>query len=383
MIPQADRADTVEAVIEEAYGAILEPARWSRMLALFLQAVGAERGALHAPPSGARGVRLFVRHGLDPGAMPQAARSFQRRAPFIERATDLGLTPGVFLNHHVIPYDELHRADYYQQVLAPMDLEHGLTLVFSGPEADGGLPIALSAARGRGAASFDEAALATAWRIYPHLRRAVRLTLDVDAVRQVDPAMANALQRLDTACLLLGAGGRVLFANQAALERLAGGDDLKLRRDRLTARPDRGGDILDEALRRACDLAESWSSRAGAEVIIPREKGPPRLVVVTPFGPDNPFAAVGPVRAGVYLLDGVQDPTPRRGQGLRVLFGLTAAEAEIAVALIGGDSLSTIAARRGVAHSTVKSQARMILDKTQSSRLVDLHRFRDLLGWRI
>ncbi|MBC7801756.1 MAG: helix-turn-helix transcriptional regulator, partial [Gemmatimonadaceae bacterium] len=58
----------------------------------------------------------------------------------------------------------------------------------------------------------------------------------------------------------------------------------------------------------------------------------------------------------------VQAPVcPRR---LSALFGLTRAEADVAVAIAGGQAVSSVAEGRGVTPGTVQAQVRSALDKT-------------------
>jgi DNA-binding CsgD family transcriptional regulator len=59
---------------------------------------------------------------------------------------------------------------------------------------------------------------------------------------------------------------------------------------------------------------------------------------------------------------------------LRDLFGLTAAEAEVARALAGGATKSSVALARGIAETTVRTQVRAVLTKTGAANLRDLER---------
>ena len=63
--------------------------------------------------------------------------------------------------------------------------------------------------------------------------------------------------------------------------------------------------------------------------------------------------------------------------GLRAMHGLTLAEAQLAIALAAGDSLRTVADRRGVSINTVRNQLSAVFDKTGCRRQQDLIR---LLG---
>lgn len=370
----------VERIIEEAYGAILDPRRWQTMLELYCAAVVAERGGLHAPPTEGRIGRVFVTHNIDVTPVREKLTTHGLRAPYLERATAMGLVPGAFLHHEVIPDEEIRATDYYREYMRPLDMVRGMT---SGLRLHAGKTpsaVALAVSRGQAATHFGQAELAIAQATFPHLRRAVGLTLDVGPERMLDPALRDALEQFATPCCLLGREGRVLFANAAAETALAADESLGLRDGRLTASSQEVADRIEAAALQACDMPAPWSMRGTAEVIVPRPEGPPRALVFAPLGHDNPFRSIGPVRAMLYILGGAPGPTPAGAQRLRLLFALTQAEAEVAELLIAGQSLDAVARRRGVSRSTIESQSKAILEKTQSPRLADLTRLAGLLA---
>ena len=65
-------------------------------------------------------------------------------------------------------------------------------------------------------------------------------------------------------------------------------------------------------------------------------------------------------------------PTALPAARLRSLFGLSEAEAQLVGALVDGLTLKEIAARRGVAVTTVRSQLRSVFLKTETERQADL-----------
>ena len=62
------------------------------------------------------------------------------------------------------------------------------------------------------------------------------------------------------------------------------------------------------------------------------------------------------------------------------MFGLSLAEAEVAVALTGGASAEDVARGRGVPLMTVRSQIRSILGKSEAENLRDFERAMASLG---
>src|SRR5262249_48420297 len=104
----------------------------------------------------------------------------------------------------------------------------------------------------------------------------------------------------------------------------------------------------------------------------------PYLVVVTPLSPRTIAAPA------VLVL--IRDPEAHRPVPrdiLMQLFGLTAAEARLALELGAGASLEQAAERFAVSINTVRTQLRQVLAKTDSKRQADLVRLLshlDLLG---
>ena len=68
-------------------------------------------------------------------------------------------------------------------------------------------------------------------------------------------------------------------------------------------------------------------------------------------------------------LDGSPLPSPA---ALQTMFGLTAAEAQLALAIARGETPAGVARTRGVALATVRSQLASVLGKTQTRRQAEL-----------
>ncbi len=208
--------------------------------------------------------------------------------------------------------------------------------------------------------------------------------LDLQPSKMIDPAIEGALDGFDTACCLIGAGSRLLFANAAARALFGAGVGLNAREDRLNARDPTTDSELHAAIARASDTQVAWSQRAPSEVVIRSAAGgAPVVAIVVPLGHENAFLNVGPIRAAVYLVDA---SVRQLGMGeltrLRSVYGLTDAEAAITSRLIEGQSVKQIAETRGTSEQTVRTQIKLILEKTQSTRQVDLLRLQRLFAAR-
>ncbi len=378
-VPSEEIAEIIEGVIEATYGALYKPELWKTVVELYCQTVGGRQCALHSAPRAGDYGSMFLTHGVDPTPVLPVIHVYGRQAPFMDRALRMGIVPGVFLNQDVFPYEELWGTDYYLNYMKPMDVEHGITAVLRAGVRNEIAPIALAAGRGRCDEPFGEREAAITRAVFPHLRRAVTLRLEVDPMRMLDPAMTDALDRFETACCLLGHSGEVLHANASARTLFLDGRGVGFKGGRLRATSGSADRALQQAIRQVCDPAALWALRSPSEILA-SDGSEPLILKVTPLGHDNPFLSVGPVRAAVYLLD-ARMPVTAEGSGerLRTIFALTKAEAEVTSQLLSGATVQEVAARRGASVHTVRIQLRSVLEKTQSSRQADLFRLAKLM----
>ncbi|MCV7256886.1 helix-turn-helix transcriptional regulator [Mycobacterium hackensackense] len=90
--------------------------------------------------------------------------------------------------------------------------------------------------------------------------------------------------------------------------------------------------------------------------------------------PHEPLAGdSSPGKALLVIIDPEQAPQPPKVL-IRRLFGLTEAEADVALRVMHGDGLSPIAAELGLSRATVNTHLQRIYDKTATHRQAELVR---------
>ncbi len=217
-----------------------------------------------------------------------------------------------------------------------------------------------------------------------HLRRAVRLRARLATAEAVQAASAAALQAAETGVMLVTAGGRVVHADPAA-RRLADSVGLQLnsRRGALQA--------FDPAATRHLQglVADAAAGGLGGDMLMRAGDGsavalavcrmvPPEDADAEPYAEDE----YGPEHAsGQALLTlrhlGRVPASPRR---VAALFGLTRAEADVAIAVAAGQHVKAVAAGRGVSASTVQAQVRSAMGKAGVPGLQELSSLLARLG---
>lgn len=187
--------------------------------------------------------------------------------------------------------------------------------------------------RARRHGPLSEQARGRMLRIVPHLRRAIQLTAKLRAARQASTSFTGALDLLAAAVVLVRADSSIAHANAAAEKLLAGRDGL---------RRSAGGLLLVEShaeLQQMRTLVSAAAARiishpdsAGGAVSITRPiAGAPLLAIVCPL----PWQAVGTATAMIVIIDPLDGVHPGAGV-LSALFGLTPAEAALAIAMADG-----------------------------------------------
>jgi DNA-binding CsgD family transcriptional regulator len=157
---------------------------------------------------------------------------------------------------------------------------------------------------------------------------------------------------------------------------------LSLTRDGLKLADHSFNSRLEETVRRTVGVDRSWSGRSGGELLLPaRDDGIPRICVVVPLGPDNPFSGwISAVRAICYLVaPGALRVSTDGLNRIRTLYGLTQSEAEVGALLIAGRSSKAIAELRNVKITSVRQQIKAVLLKTDCRRQAELIKLRPLV----
>lgn len=170
-----------------------------------------------------------------------------------------------------------------------------------------------------------------------------------ELIGEADPGVvARLVDRLRDAAAILSLDGRLLYANAAARRLLATGP-LELRAGRVMGRTPEGRQEFLTVLAGAAAGRPQLARLGGRSSSI--------ILSVTMDAPQGKERTLFLVAHGCFTRSA---ELPDR---LRALFGLTPAEAQIAVRLARGATTTEIARTRGVAASTVRAQIKLLFAK--------------------
>lgn len=191
--------------------------------------------------------------------------------------------------------------------------------------------------------------------IAPHIRRLFALRRRVEAAERRAEAAGGALDGLSTAMLVTDGHGRIVLANEAAELHLRSRAGMQMRGGRLAASD------VGTAPRFTQALGEAAKGSDASDLALPRRDARSLLVSVCPLPGCRGLALV--------LAEDPDDDRPDLARSLAALFGLTRAESTLATMLLAGASPDEVAERRDISLSTVRSQAKSLLRKTDTRRL--------------
>jgi DNA-binding CsgD family transcriptional regulator len=223
--------------------------------------------------------------------------------------------------------------------------------------------VTLGIHRGMAAESFSEAETAAMQVAIPHLRRLLTVKAQVQAAGAQGLTARGLLDALPQGVLVVDHLGLLIYANAKGEALLRPGRPLTLRAGHIRAREHRDDLRLVELILSA---GLGVGGRGGAMSTAAAD-GPGWRITVTPW-------RTGERTRVIVLLDEPEAADPSLAAKLSGLYGLTAAEAEIAAALAEGLSPAEIAERREVSLATVRSQIHQALRKSDARSLADLVR---------
>ena len=206
-------------------------------------------------------------------------------------------------------------------------------------------------------------------QLVPHIQRAIQMRQRFAELQLSQNFLASSLDVLAMPTLLIDEYGRAVHANRSAEQLLEGRNALWLENGHLFTR--------DEAVTRSINLEVSNAIRASRGIAVepcttvqlPRRARSPLIIMIAPMQFSRSEAGQGAALLFVF------DPEIAPSVGVdvvRALFGLSDAEAQLAVALGSGKTLEDAAQERGTSIHTIRTQLKSIFNKTGTKRQSDL-----------
>lgn len=362
--------ETFSNLLQILYAAPLQPEKWEEFLTRICE-VTHSKGGFFLCADSHLGLSVRAQGGGAPLGDTDLVTYREIYAPKDPLRTPAILSGklGVLDCDALMPPEELHKTEMFRDLVEPRGLRYPSLIMLTRSVRRFE---AISFWRTPEEGKMDEESQQLLHLLVPHIQSALEIRQILGVTQQkahTAEAMANASE---TPTLVLSQQGAILMRNAAAEALLRAEDGLIDRNGILAAARTRHQSELERLLRRTAAAGFSqFDPRTVRPMLVHRtSQGQPLILQASPLPPTLPFGE----NSVLLLVTDPDRPVHPNDDVVRALYGLTAAELEVANGLITGYSLREIASLRGVSIGTVRGQVKSIFARTGASSQSDLVR---------
>ena len=351
-----DNQGVPDKLLDTIYDAATDDALWTSIFQDISSHTNSAGGILLGQSQGPRLLHFTHSYNADQSSI-RALQDRHMANPWTIHMQTFHPQGTVVLSDSILPTAELRRTAFYHDVLRSQTLDHAAMIGLS-QKRDFGVGFCLNREAVQG--PYTEREHEFLQRLTPHMMRSIQFGFQVGAYRALQGAAYDALDRISTGVALLDRSARVLYANRA-LRAMTTGGALSLHRERLSS-------------------ASAGHNRQFGDLVSAALRGLPAGTMAMPHPSDGRLVAVlvSPVRgrdldrftglamhdaaAMVFVLDPAA-PTAIPPAWIMDAYGLTLAEARVAVQASFGESVAEIGTRLNISPNTVKTHLRRVFAK--------------------
>ncbi|WP_235568043.1 helix-turn-helix transcriptional regulator [Mycobacterium sp. Root135] len=349
-------------LVSAIHDAAVTPDHWNAAMAAVRASVGGISAALIIAENRTRDIKSA---NLAPDAR-QTYLEYYREFDYVLDAVEHGPVGAIHTGEALIALKP--RSEFCSDWMRPHHMDDGLFVRLT----DGAQPTCFLVASPKQDDSFttpERVDLVNA--LIPHLQQALRTQDHLSGLVHSARDAAEAVDNMRHGVFVVGPSSVVVHANRVAEDIVATGDGPVVRAGRVGL----GVPTADATLQRciADALGRNGSdARRGNSLLCPRAgELRPYVIHVVPFTSVPPDGRQP--RALVIVVDPERQTEPNRNLLIH-LFGLTRAEAEIALRVLRGDGLRPISEELTLSLATVKTHLQHVFMKTGTHRQAELVR---------
>ncbi len=208
-----DEATQVSSLIGGIYDAALDPDLWPRTLKSIGQFVGGPAAALYAKDTVRKTGNVFYVHGVEPEFVQSYFDKYVTLDPFTTTRFFFAVER-VISTKDIMTHDEFWATQFYKEWARP---QGWIDFISAALEKSSTTYAECGVFRHKRDGATDEAACRNMRLIIPHIRRAVLIGKVIEQHQVKADALADVLDGIAAALVLVDAAGRIVQANAAAL----------------------------------------------------------------------------------------------------------------------------------------------------------------------
>lgn len=344
-------------LVSAIHAAAVTPEHWIGAM----DAVRASFGATSAGLVAADGDGHVIKSALLPSEAEHAYREHFCRVDYVLDAVERGPIGLVRDGGPLVALNA--RSEFNADWMRPYQMQDGLFVRLT----PGPTPTCFLVATARRDTPFATTEnVATVSALIPHLQQALSTQDYLKDLSHKATDLAEAVESIRHAVFVVGPAGTAVYMNRVAEDLVAAGDGPSVRSGRIGVSLPSTDSELHRSI--AAALGQDSLARCGSSLLCPRVGGRRSYVIHV-----LPFTSVTSRRALVIVVDPERriEPDPEL---LRRVYGLTGAEADVALRVARGDGLKPISDEMSLSMATVKTHLQRVFHKTQTHRQAELVR---------
>lgn len=365
-----NETEQLSELVGRIYDAALDPALWPAVLAETCRFVDCVSGTLNSYDTVRSSLAINVSHGYDPHYVKLLLEHYIHVNPMVEMAlrTDVG---DVLSASRTMDYQKLTGTVFWREWAKPQGFVDAIQATLD--KTPTGMA-ALTVVRHETAGMADETALRRIRLLFPHFRRAVLIGKIIDLHKVEAAALADTIDGVMAAILLVDSGRRLVYANPSGQSLLDAGALLSTDPTGLSFRDA----AADRSFRQiVATLSDGRETQIGASgIAIPLATDGQRYVAhVLPLisGARRTAGLHYAAVAALFVRRAELDPAAAF-DAIGSTFRLTPNETRVLAAVVEINGAAAIGRILGISEATVKTHLHHLFQKTGAERQADLVR---------
>ena len=363
-----DDIEQVSQLIGDIYDASLDPGLWPGVVEGIAHYVPGAFVNLFSQDATRKTAQAFYTYGIDQKYLDLYFQKYIHLNPMFP-ATLFFETGRILTEADIMPMSEFRETRFFKEWIRPQGLGDSMAAILEKTATSvAGIAVGLAERQG----SINDEALRRMGLIVPHVRRAVTIGKVIDLHKVEAAALADTLDGLAAAMILVDANGRIVHANVSGHTLLAEGTILRGTGGRLAATDPRIDQSLHDVFA-AAGRGDLEMGIKGIAVPLSEHDGERWLAHILPLTSGarrkagTEYSAVAAVFVRKTALD-----LPHPLEALANAYKLTPTEMRVLMAVVQIGGVPEIAPVLGIAETTVKTHLARLFAKTGTGRQADL-----------
>jgi len=362
LLPVAGFSELVGAI----YQGPLEPIPWGTVLGQLRTLLRVNWAILILRPASITHPALLIRDG---GHGPEVYSTGYTHFQSFTLDPFVGLPPDqVVTLDEVIEPARWMQGEFCRKFIEPNRIRF---ILGADIQVEGGIECRLRLTRGPGERNFSAREKALCQLLVPHLKRAVLLHSSMDVIETERQLYSMTMDRMLLGTAVLDERGMIQRTNRVADEILGEKDGLRISQQSLHAEQPAEERELQRLIRAALEVTATGPGVPEA-LSVTRRSGRASLGVLVRSIPLGPLSEGRHRPAAVAYIRDPERKLHLSQKLIRHLFGLTAAEANLALLLADGLTLDEAARQLKIRKNTIRAHLRSIFAKTGVRRQATL-----------